>query len=216
MYDFYLGSVQLPVTPEKLSIKIANQNKTIQLINEGEVNILKAAGLSEVSFTALIPQVRYPFAIYRDGFKDADYFLGFFQWLKNSKKPFQFKVTRVSPSGKLLFNTDMKVSLEDYSIEEDAKNGFDLQIPIRLKQFRDYGTKKVEVRDSGDQKVMTVTNPRPSSKEIPKTYKVVAGDSLWKICKKQLGDGSKYQEIAKLNGLVNPNSLSVGQVIRLG
>ncbi len=40
-YDFYLDGVQLPITPGKLEVKVTNKNKTIDLINVGEVNILK-------------------------------------------------------------------------------------------------------------------------------------------------------------------------------
>ena len=35
MYEFYMDGVRLPVTPSALTIKTANQNKTINLINEG-------------------------------------------------------------------------------------------------------------------------------------------------------------------------------------
>ena len=38
MYHFYMGNVLLPITPEKLSLKIKNANKTLTLINEGEVS----------------------------------------------------------------------------------------------------------------------------------------------------------------------------------
>ena len=41
MYEFYMDGVRLPVTPSALIIKISNQNKTINLINEGQVNVLK-------------------------------------------------------------------------------------------------------------------------------------------------------------------------------
>ena len=50
MYEFYMDGVRLPVTPSALTIKIANQNKTINLINEGQVNVLKTPGLSKISF----------------------------------------------------------------------------------------------------------------------------------------------------------------------
>ena len=46
MYEFYMDGVRLPVTPSSLTIKISNQNKTINLINEGQVNVLKSPGLS--------------------------------------------------------------------------------------------------------------------------------------------------------------------------
>ena len=76
-YDVYIGKCLLPVAPEKIQVKIKNQNKTLNLINEGEVNLLKTAGLTEVEFEFMIPQVRYPFAVYKSGFVGASYFLNF-------------------------------------------------------------------------------------------------------------------------------------------
>ena len=64
MYEFYMDGVRLPVTPSALTIKISNQNKTINLINEGQVNVLKTPGLSKISFSALLPNREYPFACY--------------------------------------------------------------------------------------------------------------------------------------------------------
>ena len=134
-YTFYLDGVQLPVTPSKLDTKIKSNNKTINLINEGDVNVLKLPGLTELSFEALIPQVKYPFA---STTYNASYYLSKLEGLKSSKKPFQFIVIRTNPSGKMLFNTNIKVCLEDYTISEDAKNGLDLKITIKLKQYKAY------------------------------------------------------------------------------
>ncbi|MFR7450139.1 MAG: hypothetical protein ACLUT5_12695 [Butyricicoccus sp.] len=39
MYEFYMDGVRLPVTPSALTIKISNQNKTINLINEGSATL---------------------------------------------------------------------------------------------------------------------------------------------------------------------------------
>lgn len=46
-------------------------------------------------------------------------------------------------------------------------------------------------------------------------YEVVAGDSLWKIAKTELGDGALYGVIASLNQLDNPRLIEVGQVLQL-
>lgn len=46
-------------------------------------------------------------------------------------------------------------------------------------------------------------------------YTVVAGDSLWEIANKMLGDGSRYKEIANLNGIENANKIYVGEVLRI-
>lgn len=48
-----------------------------------------------------------------------------------------------------------------------------------------------------------------------KTYTVVKGDTLSKIAKRELGDAKRYPEIATLNGIKDPNKISVGQVLKL-
>ncbi|WP_211344140.1 LysM peptidoglycan-binding domain-containing protein [Robertmurraya siralis] len=217
MYAVYLDGVQLPVTPSEMDMQINNQNKTISLINDGEVNILKTAGLTDISFTALIPQVLYPFAVYKDGFKDAAFFLDKIEKLKVDKKPFQFIVSRVSPAGNLLFDTNMSVSIEEYSINENADNGLDLEIDIDLKQYRAYGTKKAVIKQAtAAKKTVKTTSSRPTNKTPPKTHTVVRGDTLWALCKKYLGNGARYPEIAKLNKIPNPNLIYPGQVIKFG
>jgi peptidoglycan hydrolase-like protein with peptidoglycan-binding domain len=52
------------------------------------------------------------------------------------------------------------------------------------------------------------------AKEDADSYVVKAGDSLWAIAEKYLGDGSKYKELAELNGIENPEEINVGQVIK--
>ena len=81
-YHFYMGKMLCPIAPSKLQLKIANKNKTMTLIDEGEVNIVKQAGLTDISFDLLLPNVQYPFAIYKSGFKTADYFLGELEKMK--------------------------------------------------------------------------------------------------------------------------------------
>ena len=220
-YHFYLGKMLCPVAPSKLQLKIKNQNKTMTLINEGEVNILKEAGLTEVRFDLLLPNVKYPFSNYKSGFVGAKVFLDEIEKLKVEKKPFQFIVTRTFPNGKMLFDTNMKVSLEDYDIKEDSKQGFDVTVSIKLKQYKDYGTKTCTLTLSGTkptvvtQEVRAAENsPAPSSNQ---TYTVQKGDCLWNIAKKFYGNGSKYTIIYNANKdkIKSPNLIYAGQVLTI-
>lgn len=219
-YDFYLGKCLLPVAPGKLQIKINNKNDTVITINDGEINILKEAGLSEIEFECEIPQVKYPYAVYRSGFLDAAYFLSCFEKLKTEKKPFQFLISRTLPDGKILFSTNMKVSMEDYRITEQAKDGFDLTVKIALKQYRDYGTKTVDIKiDTSKASVQkqraATTSPAPTTAG---SYTVVKGDCLWNIAKRFYGSGAKYPVIYNANrGVIggNPNLIYPGQVLTI-
>ena len=217
-----MGKCLLPVAPSKLEIKINNANKTLALINEGEINILKKPGLTDIEFTCGIPQVRYPYAVYKEGFRGADYFLDYFESLKNSRKPFQFIVCRVLPSDRKLFNTNIKVTLEDYKLTEDAGDGFDVTVKVKLKQWRDYGTKTVNItmaaskpRTAAEPQRESTTSPAPAQAA---SYTVVKGDCLWNIAKKFYGNGSKYTVIYNANkGVIggNPNLIYPEQVLTI-
>ena len=133
-YKLYLDGVLFPVAPSKVTVKINNQNETVTLINEGEANILKAAGLSDVEFDLLLPNTEYPFALYPEKFRNAKFYLDKLEELKLQKKSFQYIMTRAFPNDKKLFHTNMTVSLEDYSIVDDVGEGFDTTVKITLKQ----------------------------------------------------------------------------------
>lgn len=215
MYKVYLDKILLPVAPAKITLKTANLNQTITLINDGEINCLKDAGLSEIEFDILLPNVKYPFAEYKSGFHDASYYLENIEKLKLNKQPFQFIVNRVFPNGKALFNTNIKVSLEDYSIEDNAENGFDIIVSLRLKQFRDHGAKTLKVSDNKalNSKPKRSTNTSPAPKTAPKKYTVVSGDCLWTIAKKFYGDGSQWEKIYKANTSVCGKPYTEGGVV---
>lgn len=217
MYSFFIDGVRLPVTPGSLETKIKNKNKVVTLLSGDEINILKAPGLTEMSFDMLVPSTEYPFARYDSGFKPPSFFLTKLEDLKASKKAFQFIASRTGPGNRLSFETNLRVSLEDYSILENVENGTDLTVKVKLKQYRDYRVKKVIVTKTAQSTgIKSQTADSRPSKEPEKTYTVKSGDTLWKICRKELGDGARYPEVAKLNDISNPNLIIPGQVIRFG
>lgn len=177
-YDFYLDKCLLPITPQKLQIKVNNANSTVTLINEGEVNLLKQAKLTDIDFECEIPQVKYPFAVYLGGFNGASYYLDYFEKLKTDKKPFQFIVSRSMPTGKSLFSTNIKVSMESYTITEQAKNGFDLNVKIKLKQYREYGTKTATIKTDSGKTSANVQNKRADSTVQPSKPATIGCDVI--------------------------------------
>ena len=212
-YKCYLDGVLMPETPAKLMVKIKGKNTTLTLLNEGEINFLRTPGLTEISLPLAFPML--------SGARSPDYYLDILEKLKTQKRTTQFILTRTSPSGKLLFDTNIKVSVEDYTISENANNGLDVSVDVELKQYRDYSTKTVTVETTATRtaaKTVTVTTERPAT-TAPKaaTYTVKKGDTLWGIAKTFLGNGAKYNQIFEANkGIIkNPNLIYPGQVLRL-
>lgn len=164
-----------------------------------------------MSFDILLPHTKYPFAIYKNGFKDAKYFLEEIKKLKVNMKPFQFIVCRRKTTGISMFNTNMKATLEEYSIKEDANEGYDVVVSTKLKQYRDYSTKTMKIEIKQDKPVATETKKRAVNNSpapiFNKQYTVVKGDCLWNIAKKYYGNGSQYKKIydANKDKIKNPN-----------
>ena len=136
-YYFYMDSILLPVTPSKMSIKIANKNTTLDMASGGEINIPKQPGLTEISFDVLLPSVQYPFARYDSDFKSPNYYLEHFEQLKTNRKAFDFIVIRTVTAQMLLrhaihLSTLPTAVLQDYDLDGDGKiSSTDARILLR-------------------------------------------------------------------------------------
>ena len=146
----------------------------------------------------------YPFAKYPDGFKKAIYYLDMLEKYKKEMKPFQFIISRTLQNGEVPFYTNMKMSLEDYSVEDNVNEGFDIKVSVNLTQYKAYGTKTVDISEY-------VTKTESSTSDEGKrtagdgaattgtAYTIASGDTLWNIAKKKLGNGTKWTAIYDAN-----------------
>lgn len=200
MYEFYLDGLRLPVAPSKMTVKSKNQNKTLTLINTTQVNVLNDSGLSDISLDALLPAVRYGWMAAAVPLYAPSVYLDRFAALKAAKQPFSFTVYRDFPDGSSYFNTSLKVSLEDWTVTEDVKEGFDVKVGIKLKTFVPFGAwsgRTLEKAPSG------------------KTVTVKEGDTLPLIVKWRYGDCDKLGTVASLNGISDLVRLVPGTVLML-
>ena len=68
-------------------------------------------------------------------------------------------------------------------------------------------------QDSGDPVRLIVSGS--DINVLPKTRTVKRGDTLWGIACELYGDGTRWREIAKKNGVTEPRKLPVGKVLVL-
>ncbi len=213
MYHVFLDKVELPIAPGKIELKIKNKNKTVTLLNEGEVNLLKKPGLTDINFKMRIPHVDLPFA--RDT-QSVDFYLSHLEDLKVNMKIFPFIVVR----GDFLYDTSMMVTLEDYTIDEDSKHGPLTVINIKLKQFRDYkdikGTIKEKSEDGKTVLMVQEKVDRISDRQIPPNTTVREGESLWDVVMRMFGTDVQYDNVKRINNITDPNNLTKGMVIWSG
>lgn len=208
MYEFYVDNVRYPLPPQKFQVKINNKNETVTLVNEGEVNRIKAQGLTDLQASeVLLPAVKYPFVQYgKGGFQKPNVYLGQLEKLKTSGSVFKVVLLRKLASKELGWNFSMECTLEDYTVEEDAQEGVDMKLTLNFKQWVHYGTKTVTFKKKKNGKTTATTKKarKASAKKSGSggTYVVKKGDCLINIAKKKLGKGSRWKEIYQLNKTV--------------
>lgn len=238
--------IEFPLAPSQFKTKVGNKNKTVELVSVGEVNIIKNIGLRDFSFKLLLPKddtlitgyknyvddngdVIYKSEYFKMVYHEPIWYLNRLRELKADSKPFFLVIIRQlidsynndgSINYKYLFGGNLKVTLEDYTVEENAGEEGDYWVDIKLKEYRQVGViKKIdETGECNDVGVIQATEKKQREQigNIPLTYTVKSEDeTLWTIAKKFFDDGSKWNELAKRNSIQNPNSLEVGRIIYL-
>lgn len=220
MYRFYLKQngqqILLPVAPSEMITKVEGESEKIELVDIGEGSILKDIGLRRISFTVLLPTVQYSFVQTEGVFQQPIFFLNQFRQYKMSKKPVSLIVFRKLADGTELFSGNMDVSFEKYTVLERGGEQGDFWVEVNLKEYRKITSTTYKMEQKEGQTVLEEFGAKREGKEVPNTYTVKQGDSLWKIAQTMLNDGSRYKEIAEKNNIVNPNKIQVGQILRLG
>ncbi len=225
-YDIWIRKLHLPVAPEKIQITVPSTNEKITLSSNQEYVIPKRGGLRQIEFEVLLPNQQYPFAEYYDNleqdyiekgreFKNASIYLAHFDTLKSNKMVFQLLINRRLESGEEIYSDNITVVLEEYTIVDNAENGYDTVVSLKFCEFVEKDSKVVEATNDGLQKKNT--RESKSAPKPPVSYTVVKGDSLWKIAKKYYNDGNKWTVIAEANKdtIKNPSLIYVGQVIKI-
>lgn len=230
MYYFYLGGVLLPITPQKVTWELKNQNSTTTTVDGLMRSIWKKAGLTTISFDFELPISQYPYATC--DLKDPKYYLDNFTKYKSKKRAIEFVITHGNSdvTQKKKIGTQWlngKYTVEDLSYEQDAENNSDMTCSITLQQYQPITATKLTIKKKKvKKKKKTGRSAGKNKKKLPCKYVVKKGDSIAKIAKKFYGSSAKkYRELIwKANKrqqggtrkkMENPADIKKGMKIRI-
>lgn len=218
MYKMYLSinddeeGFMLPILPEKIDITESGDNKTYNIINLGEVNVINLPKLTNISFESYFPMNGDLSIDSEELFIPSVYIKKINDWRNKSQK-----IRFIFTGGPLEINA--LFSIENFKYEEHGGEVGDIYYSLDLKRYKPYSAKKVIVKTVTDGTVAATKVDTPEARAdnapTPKTHTVVSGDTLWHISKMYLGDGSRYPEIATLNNISNPDLIYPGQVFQI-
>lgn len=210
-YHFFIDDLELPFAPSELKVTIGSNNQTVELINGNEINILKNPKLTEIEFDCELPRGRqYAFA---NTLVSSKTYTDHFEKLMLNKTPTKLVITRPNPflhgstgiggTIKDFESTVLTVSLEGYTLEENAENAYDVKVSLKFREYISYGTVKKKVVTNTN--TVTVSNPSKTV-STSKTYTVKSGDCLWNISKKFYGTSNKWKNIYNTNKTLIENT----------
>lgn len=228
-------AIRLPVNPETLEIKESGDGKSYTIIDLGEINSIAYPRLTEITIESIFPAQQYPFVLVEDGKlrRPFEYVELIKKWMV-SRRPIRFVFSGVryaddqmikpqngleesrASEGTSFYNdfaVNMAMSIEGFTWKLSAGTSGDIEYSLSLKKYVFYQAVAVKVV-KGEVKA---EQKRANEKAKPTTYTLKAGDNLWSIAQKILGDGTKYKAIQKLNGITDSElkKLPVGKVIKL-
>lgn len=180
------GQFELSVNPPEISVTQDNKDKTIDLLNVGEINVPGMRGLIRVSLATFLPDSNSPF------------FTGtapeqIVQAVKKAKNG--QKAIRIIISGSDV-NTQFNIS----SMNEIYKEGQgDIYISWSFVELRDLNTGQVAsfVRRYTDTGLCT----RSTKRKVPKVVTAQSGDTLWNLARRYYDDGTRWKDIAMANDM---------------
>ncbi|MEK4479566.1 LysM peptidoglycan-binding domain-containing protein [Paenibacillus sp. FSL R5-0876] len=212
---------EIPVLPEEIEIGGEGDGETYDITDLGEINVIKAAKLKEISFSSFFPAIAVggtvpSYVSSKNWGQPADYIQLIETWM-NKRKPIRFIFTSTG------LKINIAASIEEFNYKEVAGSPGDFEYEISLKEYVFYAAKKVTLKTNttpaGTTTTTTKKEPakRADERTKSKTVTIKSGDTLMKIAKRELGDGSRWKEIQKLNGLTDAQlkTLKIGSVLKL-
>jgi Uncharacterized protein containing LysM domain len=219
---------ELPVLPGEIGASLRGDGAEHEVYGLGKINVIKHRGLAEYTIESIFPVVWYDpatdryFPPYVTASRVLDKPIDYVRFIEKwwaTNRPIRFIYVGanayVDDQGNTISSEiNTPVSIESFEWKEVAGSPGDISFSLKLKEYRFYAAKRVEADPASVQKPKPT---RPDERVPPQTYTLVAGDSLWKVAQKVLGDGNRWREIQQLNGISDAQlrKLPVGMVLKL-
>lgn len=198
--------LRLPVTPFFNPERSMN-NQQINLNEVGTVNLAGNKGLMTMTFESFFPAQDYYFIESSDVNLDPYFYVDKIEKMQLSKNPVRVIITDTP------YNLEMLI--DSFSTPEQDGTG-DVHYTLSLSEYIRIESHKVY--SEKEKSVITKENiARFAGGAGIATSLLTVGkyDTAWTMAKKLLGDGDKYKELLKKNGISSASKLKKGMELKI-
>ena len=197
-------TLTLPVTPSSYPMAAGRAVERLDMAQTGQIALPGLQTLFTGQLEFELPAVGRPYMT-AGAVTDPQYYIDLLtSWSRDAN------VCRYIVTGTAV-NIPVLLGPLDYGEGDGNDHTNDVHCKLPLYEYRYLEEAKVEqVTQNAGRPVDADSQPQTAD-----SYTVVAGDSLWAICKRFYGDGSLAYKLATANGITNPNLIYPGQVLTL-
>lgn len=193
----------LPITPKEIFINDGQSNKTVNISEAGEINLLGYRILKTLNLESFFPNHEYPFIV-SDELKSPNEYIAILRRWKESKKPIRVLVTK----------SDINYAMSIESIKSGTRDGSgDVYFSLSLKEYR-----FLNIPDANNDKQIddvTGLKERPTENTIPTTVTVKKNQDIMDIAKKTYSDFAHWKRVAESNSISDLAILKAGDVLKV-
>lgn len=188
---------RLPVNPSAVEVHGGGSGEEYAISGLGAVNVPGYEELDVYPIESYFPL--HPTHLSSVDHVDPQTYIDHLNKWKKEKLPVRYIYVDGS------FTINELTTIEQFEYKESDGSG-DVDFTLSLKKYVPFAPKKMQiVKKATATKPAKVVKkkvpPRQNVKAEVKTYSLVKGDSLWKIAQRFLGSGTRFREIANLNGI---------------
>jgi len=125
--------VQLPVNPEEIKVSFSGGNKSKEVINLGEITLIKERKLATIKLTSFLPlKSDAPYVLTKGRFEGPQFYIDLIQRIVEDKQPLRFTITDTK--------INMLATIEDFSYGQIGGD-LDTHYEISIKEYRPFKAK---------------------------------------------------------------------------
>jgi hypothetical protein len=194
-YNNFEEKLVFPVSPGSFKVYGGGTDfNDFMVVKSGEATVIGDLKMREISFSSFFPRHYDPVTC---GYYDIPHpytALNLIQKWRRSKRPVRLIITGLG--------ANMPVTIRSFEYEERGGQPEDVYFSIAFKEYRFITIRQIEQEVNAEESTIVETEPasaRPDLSVTPTTHTVQAGDSLWTISKRYLGNSDRWMEIYQAN-----------------
>lgn len=207
-YNNGAETLRLPVPPTSYDLQTGMAHNTMNVHNLGEILAMGKRKLNSISLESYFPIQDDGLCVYTD-FPPPVTFVNTLNRWKESGRPLRLLITARGLS------LNQVMVIEEFSYGH-RPGPLDVHFVLSLREYRFVAAKQATAAPAtASSMTQSAGAARTSTKTSPKTYTVKKGDTGFLIAKRIYGDGSRWPEIKKKNGITDDRKLQIGQVLKI-